>query len=97
MKEKNRLQQKVNNLERSRQKSPRREDTVRDRRDQRDNTRQETAEEKEFRLDRAEVCREWNSPRGCSRANCNRSHVCNAKAGPGRCCKSDQHKGPQHR
>ena len=96
--DKNKLQQKVNSLERSRPRSPpRRNDNGRDRRDLRDQRDNTTPEENAFRLDRASVCKEWNTPRGCTRTVCNRSHVCNARAAPGRCCKSDQHKGPQHR
>ena len=93
--DKNRLQTRVKTLEnQNRYRSPPRRT---DRRDTRDHDRQETAEEKEYRIDRAEVCKEWNSARGCNRTNCNRAHVCNAKSAPGKCCKSTAHKGPQHR
>ena len=96
--DKNSLQARVKVLENSnRYRSPPRRGDRRDRRDNRDHDRQETAEEKEYRLDRAEVCKDWNSSRGCTRTHCNRAHVCNAKSAPGKCCKSTAHKGPQHR
>ena len=48
-------------------------------------------------ISQLQVCREWNTTKGCSFPNCNRLHGCNARAGPGRCCKDKTHKGPDHK
>ena len=52
---------------------------------------QETPEEKDYVLDRLEVCREWNSRDGCKRGHCRKSHVCKRQREPGKCCKGAHH------
>ena len=52
---------------------------------------QDSSEDKDFMMDRLDVCREWNSQAGCKRTHCRKSHVCNQKSGPGKCCKGTHH------
>ena len=52
--------------------------------------------DKEFKVDRASVCREWNTQEGCTFTNCRKEHACNSWLSKGKCCKGS-HKGFNHR
>ena len=52
---------------------------------------QDITEERDFTMDRLDVCREWNSPAGYKRSHCRKSHVCNKQGDPGKCCKGSHH------
>ena len=48
--------------------------------------------DREFKIARGAVCRQWNTKEGCKFTACTKEHKCNAYTGPGQVCKG-AHKG----
>ena len=52
--------------------------------------------DREFKIARGAVCRQWNTKDGCKFSACTKDHKCNAYTGPGQVCKGG-HKGYNHK